>query len=356
MPETFHCPQCGKEYPRENRLVGKAVACECGHRFLVPPRDPASGPLVGIAFAPGARQASAASDASPPSQQATGPLPARAIRPNQPGSQKPARWADPMPPNEAAAQEPTPLTDADLIDDPRQPPPSPASAYVPTPAVTVPYHAQVVGVSSPGSVLPARSQQPPPGKHRPASKPTTQDGGATIGLWVSRIVLFVFLPTAVVCSVMAVYLYSRHGRSGAPAAVSPPSISAASRPGGAAPSAATGGGAKGEPFPAGKLVTIWDGKNVNRGGQLEFSLEYRLDGLSASPDTKYFWVIVDRAESKVEFPIPAGVLKPRDRLSGQPKGVSESQFQAPYKMHLERHSPGMSQRETISNVIQISGN
>lgn len=36
MSNFFACPQCGKEYPREKRLTGRAVVCECGHRFLVP--------------------------------------------------------------------------------------------------------------------------------------------------------------------------------------------------------------------------------------------------------------------------------------------------------------------------------
>jgi len=36
MLNFFACPQCGKEYPREKRLTGRAVVCACGHRFLVP--------------------------------------------------------------------------------------------------------------------------------------------------------------------------------------------------------------------------------------------------------------------------------------------------------------------------------
>ncbi len=329
MPEIFHCPECGKEYPRENRLIGKAVACECGHRFLVPPREPAATPLSGVSLGPGPRPVS----------------PAQPTRPNQVAGQKPARWADPLPPNEPAG-EPTPLTEADLIDETPERPAPPRQAYVATPAVVVPYHGNAVGPPSPGAALPATPQQSPPGTHRPVSKPTT-GGATTMGAWVFRIVVFVFLPTAVVCSALAFYLYSRHGRTGAPTAVSSPA--------GASPAAANAGGAKGEPFPAGKLVTIWDGKKISRGGLLEFSLEYRLDGLSTSPETKYFWVVVDRSDSKVEFPIPADLLKPRDRLSGQPKGISEAQFPAPYNTHLERQSPGMSQREIISNEIQISG-
>src|SRR3569623_2034158 len=157
MPETFHCPECGKEYPRENRLVGKAVACECGHRFLVPPRDPSETPSSGVSLARGTRPASPA-------------------RPNQVAGQKPARWTDPLPPN-GPASEPTPLTEADLIDETPAGPVPPRQAYVPAPAVVVPYHGNAVGPLSPGAALPARPQQSPPGTHRPVSKPTT--GGAT---------------------------------------------------------------------------------------------------------------------------------------------------------------------------------
>jgi hypothetical protein len=111
----------------------------------------------------------------------------------------------------------------------------------------------------------------------------------------------------------------------------------------------------GEPLPFGKPVTIWDGKLNPNAGQLEFSVEYRLDGLSASPESKYFWIVLDRDQAKLEFPIPASVLKPRDHLSGQPQGTTAAQFRAPYQMYLERQAPGMSQREKISNVIRVTG-
>lgn len=39
MSEVFACPACGKEYPREKRLIGRAVICVCGRRFLVPPES-----------------------------------------------------------------------------------------------------------------------------------------------------------------------------------------------------------------------------------------------------------------------------------------------------------------------------
>lgn len=352
MPETFECPECGKQYARENRLVGKAVACECGHRFLVPPREPPAAPLTGAPIRPAPRPIS---DSTPGGEGAVrAGLPARGAPTAQPAARKPSRWSDPAPPSE-----PVPLTEADLIDESPQRPLATPATPLPHPAVPVQTPAHAIGFPPPASpALPPNPYKPPEPKKRKKPKgQSSQDSAAMIGRWAAALVSIVFLPAAGFCGVMAIYRHSQYGWLGEPA---PAPASAATAPSAAAeapsvPSHLPQTTPNDEPGPGGKLVTIWNGKKISRGGLLEFSLEYRLDGLSSSPETKYYWVVVDRADSKVEFPIPADLLKPRDRLSGQPKGISEAQFPAPYKTHLERQSPGMSQRETISNEIQISG-
>ena len=147
---------------------------------------------------------------------------------------------------------------------------------------------------------------------------------------------------------MAMYRYSQHGWVGLPVAAAPEDSSVEPPPTieqfpDASPQPQSP--SSGEPLPGGNPVTIWDGKLNPSAGQLEFSVEYRLDGLSASPESKYFWIVLDRDQAKLEFPIPASVLKPRDHLSGQPQGTTAAQFRAPYQMYLERQAPGMSQRE-----------
>lgn len=211
MAETFQCPQCGKDYPRENRLVGKAVACECGRRFLVPPRE-----------APAASSASASSLAvpAPPVAQVASPaaprraLPAAKAAPAQPARAKPARWADPVPQEEVI-----PLTEADLVDESGQ---SAASPTLLTPAI--PPMAIPVGggnMAYPVDLAPAERPLPPVRYKPPATKPTkrkrkreSQDTAAAIGMWVAGFVfLFSLLPACIVL-LWAMINYSKHGMFG----------------------------------------------------------------------------------------------------------------------------------------------
>lgn len=379
MAETFECPQCKKEYPRENRLVGKAVACECGHRFLVPPPEQQT-PLVGVPLPPGAP-----SSATPPPSASSAPAPSGSgtVRPapstgsaslgrpaaskpapqyppaQRTAAQKPARWTDPVP-----AQDAVPLTEADLVAD--QPPPAQAYGSIDLPPPPVAPQPPVYASAAPplGAALPPNPYKTPrPGKSKKSRGQASRDNSVSLGLWAAGFVLVVFLPAAGFCAVMAMYRYSQSGWTGRPTAVAPQHRSV-EQPGSVEPAPAQQlpdargepqTPSNGEPLPGGSPVTIWDGKQSANAAQLEFSLEYRLDGLAASPESKYFWIVVDRDQSRVEFPIPASVLKPRDHLSGQPKGVTAAQFRAPYQMYLERQAPGMNQRETISNVIRVTG-
>jgi hypothetical protein len=124
---------------------------------------------------------------------------------------KPARWADPVPSNApAASNDPIPLTEADLIEEPGQP--YSAAAYVPPPAMPV-NPAQYAGGGMPlGPTLPPSRYQPPAVK-KPKKKrrQSNQDTSATIGRWVAFFVLFGMIPLAGVLFVMALVMYSKYG-------------------------------------------------------------------------------------------------------------------------------------------------
>lgn len=346
MAKTFQCPQCGKEYPRENRLAGKAVACACGRRFIVP------------ALEGGSERGSSGAIPAPnsPAHQ-TPPERRRAAQPGSPPG-KPARWTDPV-----ASATPAPLSEDDLVSAPRaQVPPVVAAAAAPAPlAELLPAPIAVAPPSYPYPAPPAGAGSRPKPRSASGKKRSNQDSVEQVGRFAAGCVFFGILPAIGVVLLLSIFGITwwagpmaalTNARTPGPAPQIPserPYSNGAS----SSPQPLT---ANGEPLPTGLPITIWDGKKANNGGQLEFSVEYRLDGLSASPETKYFWIVTDRSQSKVEFPIPASVWKQRDRLAGQPKGVMEAQFQAPYQMHLERLSPGMRQREAISNVIRLAGN
>lgn len=165
---------------------------------------------------------------------------------------------------------------------------------------------------------------------------------------MAGLMLALLLPIGII-GITAMFYNARRGASGASSNAAPSSSSLPSSS--PAPASAT---PNGEPSPAGQLVTIWDGKKTMSGGQAEFALEYRLDGLQTAEQTKYFWIITDNSQAKLEFPIPWDVLKPRDRLSGRPNLGNAAQFAGPYETYLEKQSPGMTQRERVSNAIRIS--
>jgi DNA-directed RNA polymerase subunit RPC12/RpoP len=158
MPETFQCPECCKAYPRENRLVGRAVLCECGHRFLVPPRESRTSPSASassLAIPTEPRQARPAS--GPP--RSGKPLQARPV--SHPPLAKPARWADPVP-----QDEPMPLSEADLIDEPA---PSSGGAAQPAPPMARPVF-PAAGQALPPAAIPLATPLPP-ASYRPSQPP-----------------------------------------------------------------------------------------------------------------------------------------------------------------------------------------
>ena len=205
MAESFECPACGKVYPRENRLVGKAVACECGRRFLVPPpEEPAPPPSANPP--PMAKPVSAAR----PTPGARLPGIAMPLKSASPPMAKPARWADPVPSNAAAApNDPMPLTEADLVEEPGQP--YSAAAEVPLAAVPV-NPAQYAGGMPLGRPLPPVRYQPPAVK-KPKKKrrQSNRDTSATIGRYVAFFVLFGVLPLSGLLFLMALVTFSKYG-------------------------------------------------------------------------------------------------------------------------------------------------
>ncbi|HXT60528.1 MAG TPA: hypothetical protein VN699_17940 [Pirellulales bacterium] len=194
MSKTFQCPECGKAYPQENRLAGKAVACECGHRFLAPARDPsassASGSSLGIPAPPRAVPVARPVDAP-------APLAARPVA--RPAVAKPARWADPVP-----SAEPVPLTEADLFDEPASPPAGGVQPPVATPvfADEQPFYAEDASLERP---LPrARYQPPPPVKKKKIKRRSTRSAATTLGMCVAGFVFVFILPAACILVLMAI--------------------------------------------------------------------------------------------------------------------------------------------------------
>lgn len=198
MADSFECPNCGKNYPRENRLVGKAVACECGRRFLVPPAESASPPS---SSPPPLARPVANSTPAVATPMAGLKKPLQAARPAGPAA-KPARWADPLPPNE-----PLPLTDADLIDD--GPPSYPAAASVPPRAIPV-GAPPAIDAGAPVGSPPARAAYAPPRIKtlNDINRHPHRDGAAGSKRWVIVLVVFLVLLLAGL-SLLAVMLLKR---------------------------------------------------------------------------------------------------------------------------------------------------
>lgn len=206
MSDFFQCPQCGKQYRRENRLVGKAVACECGRRFLVPPRESqASSTSTSSLAIPTPPMARPAGSASP-----LRALPAAKLPAARPAQAKPARWSDPVPQDEVV-----PLTDADLIEESAFPTASPLLAAPVAPPMANPLApaGQVPPLENAAvrPLPPSRYKPPKPKPARKANKRTSRDASSTLGVWVAGFVLLFSLLPACIVLVLAMINYSAHG-------------------------------------------------------------------------------------------------------------------------------------------------
>lgn len=184
MADSFECPECGKIYPRENRLVGKAVACECGRRFLAPPPAGAVPPPPSSPPPMARPIANSTPAAATPMPGVKNPL--KAAQPASPAA-KPARWADPLPPNE-----PLPLTEADLIDDGA--PVFPASASVPPPAILIGAPPTAERGSPPGSTAARATYAPPRVKTlNDINSHPARGGAANAKRWLVVLLFFLVL-------------------------------------------------------------------------------------------------------------------------------------------------------------------
>jgi hypothetical protein len=124
---------------------------------------------------------------------------------------KPARWADPVPPNAPVGpNDPIPLTEADLVEEPGQP--YSAAAYGPPPALPLNPAQYASGGMPLGPPLPpARYQPPAVKKPKKKRRQSSQDTAARIGRWVAFFVLFGLIPLGGLLFLMSIIMYSKNG-------------------------------------------------------------------------------------------------------------------------------------------------
>lgn len=338
MADSFPCPQCGKTYSRENRLVGKAVVCECGHRFLVPPAEQASQPPLSFPSlprrpSPRAPRQTPASGSSPGAQAPTGGRPSQPAaptprRPNQTPGRPPAqtRWADPIEAEQPAdddTMEAEPLLVAEVI----------------RPAPAVPQAEDDFDDDADEVVLVPLGAKPAPPARGPANVRTaprrTVAPPSAAGHSPARLALMIGLPLAALLMIAAaagVWYYRNRG--GDAVAESEESRSSS------------------EPPASGDPVTLFDARSVKRGATTEFRVEFRLDGLKPDAKSQYRWVITG-AEGWLEFPVPVSALVPRSRLSGA--APADAGIKGPLRCYLEEQAAGALEHDRISNEVPVSG-
>lgn len=332
MADSFPCPQCGKTYSRENRLVGKAVVCECGHRFLVPPAEqaaqpPPSFPSLPRSLSPRASRQTPAPGASVPKGTRPGqpaPRPPQR-RPNQTPGRSPGqtRWADPVEPEQRANDdtvEAEPMLVAEVVLTPAVPPAEDDFDDDAEEVVLVPVGAK----PAPPARRPANLRTP---ARRPAVPPST--GGRS----PARLALMVGLPLVALLMIVAaagVWYFGNRGDIVAEAETAQPSA---------------------EPPASGEPVTLFGARSVKRGEANEFRVEFRLDGLKPDAKAQYRWVIAG-AEGWLEFPVPVSALVPRSRLSGTAP-ADAGRMTGPLRCYLEELAAGALVHDRISNEVPI---
>ena len=103
-----------------------------------------------------------------------------------------------------------------------------------------------------------------------------------------------------------------------------------------------------EPSPSGYPITLWSATKRSSG---EFSVEYRQDRGPLDSSRQYYWVVSDPS-GKIEFSIPSGAWKKRDRLSGKPAAAASGQFTGPYTTFIEEQVG--SSRNRVSNDVRVT--
>lgn len=346
MSDQFECPKCGASYALDRRRVGKAVVCTCGHRFLVPPPEdeapptkapPASPrrqpPPPRVSPMPRARPARRPTKSAPSDESYAEVVPL--TEPVEPSHSSATRWADPVdePPS-------APLIEAEVIssDNPYAEPLAPLDDVLPAGGV----YADPLRAGS--NVPPLRS---PSSAGKAAKKRTKKrpDGGngrpVNFSNWVAYFVFFLILPVSALFTIVGLV---QHRSAGTGAAVQVPGNfpNAPSAPSGFAPKSA-------EPPPSGLPITLWNAARQSRSN--EFSVEYRIDRGPLDGTRQYYWVVSDPL-GKIEFPIPANVLKPRDKLSGKSSISAVGQFTGPYTTFIEEQVGPT--RTRVSNDVSVT--
>ena len=153
---------------------------------------------------------------------------------------------------------------------------------------------------------------------------------------VAYSVLFVLVSAAALFTILAMIQYRRAnpidaGQPSAPAtADNPPNAS-------------------NEPAASGYPITIWNA--TKRVSSHDFNLEYRVDRAPLDASHQYFWIVADSTK-KVEFPVPASLWKPRDKLSGKPETIAPGEFTGPYTTYIEEQIG--TTRSQISNEAPVT--
>lgn len=317
MSDSFQCPKCGARYARQRRQIGKAVVCACGHKFLVPPLDLESSPPTAPPATSSPSRSAAPRPGRPSPRRASAsdssgevlPL-AEPVEPAAPHSASP--WAEPI-----ELQEAEPLMEAEVV--------YPATPY-----------AEPVMADDYGQPLAAASahRQNQVKSHRASS--VTGAGPLGFSKGVAYSVLFVLVSAAALFTILGMIQYRRAnpidaGRPSAPAtADNPPNAS-------------------NEPATSGYPITIWNA--TKRASSHDFNLEYRVDRAPLDASHQYFWIVADSTK-KVEFPVPASLWKPRDKLSGKPETIAPGEFTGPYTTYIEEQIG--TTRSQISNEAPVT--
>jgi DNA-directed RNA polymerase subunit RPC12/RpoP len=336
MADSFHCPQCGKAYSRENRLVGKAVVCECGHRFLVPPAEQASQPPLSFPSLP--RRPSPRGPRQTPAPGSSGVAPSSGKRPGQPPTRRPdqspgrppgqTRWADPIEPGHPADEtmEAEPMLIADVV--------YPAQAI---PQVEDDFDDDAEEVV----LVPIGAKPAPPARRPPPRGPATaraarRHAGPTVsaGQSPARLAMLVGLPLIALLMVAAAAGVWYFGNRDAAVAE------------------ADDGQLADEPPASGQPVTLFNARSVKRGETKEFRVEFRLDGLKPDAKSQYRWVVAG-STGWIEFPVPVSALAPRSRLSGVAP-ADASKLQGPLRSYFEEQGAGALDHDRISNEVELS--
>ncbi|HET6881051.1 MAG TPA: hypothetical protein VFI31_12895, partial [Pirellulales bacterium] len=327
--DSFECPKCGASYTRERRRIGKAVVCQCGNKFLVPP--PPSEPQPREAPRPTSTRTTRKlglvtrrPEPEPDDDSSAEVLPLADVV--QPAMPLPAgRWAEPMAPGQDE-----PLPEAEVIEG-GNPYSDPLSQTNDLSSAGGDYG----GPFTSDTYRPPLTTPPPPAARKPTTKKKRRlgasDGGSiSFSNGVAYVVLFLILPASAILTLL--YAIGAR-RAGVPAQQAAPPVRSRSVPPEAAPFTA-------QPI---KLVRV-----TKRAASDEFTLEYQLAG-TVNQTSHYFWV-VNCPQGRIEFPLPGTTWQLSGTLSGKPAAAGN--LAAPFTSFVEEQTGGT--RTRVSNEVAVT--